>query len=99
MEKESSFKLLDAYYDAGGNFIDTACNYQNEQSEQWLGEWMAARKNRDQLVLATKFTADYKWYSLGKGRAPNHNGNHRRSLHMSVRDSLKKLGTDWIDIL
>lgn len=99
MDKESSFKLLDAYFNAGGNFIDTASLYQNEQSEQWLGEWMAARKNRDQLVLATKFTGDYKSYVLGKGRVPNHCGNHRRSLHMAVRDSLKKLGTDWIDIL
>ena len=99
MDKEASFKLLDAYFEAGGNFIDTASLYQNEQSEQWLGEWMAARNNRDQLVLATKFTGDYKSYTLGKGRAPNHSGNHRRSLHMSVRDSLKKLGTDWIDIL
>lgn len=99
MDKESSFKLLDAFFEAGGNFIDTANNYQVEQSEQWLGEWMAARKNRDQLVLATKFTTDYKWHALGKGNAVNHCGNHRRSLHMSVRDSLKKLGTDWIDIL
>ena len=99
INKEASFKLLDAFFDAGGNFIDTANNYQNEQSEQWIGEWMAKRKNRDQLVLATKFTTDYKSYALGKGHAPNHCGNHRRSLHMSVRDSLAKLGTDWIDIL
>ncbi|ODM16576.1 putative aryl-alcohol dehydrogenase AAD14 [Aspergillus cristatus] len=99
MDKEASFKLLDAYYEAGGNFIDTANNYQNEESETWIGEWMASRKNRDQLVLATKFTTDYKSYDLGKGHAPNHCGNHRRSLHMSVRDSLKKLGTDWIDVL
>ncbi|KAI8584526.1 hypothetical protein K450DRAFT_216756 [Umbelopsis ramanniana AG] len=99
MDKESAFKLLDAYYDAGGNFIDTANNYQNEQSESWLGEWMALRKNRDQVVIATKFTSDYKSHKLGKGKAPNHCGNHKRSLHMSVRDSLEKLQTDWIDIL
>ncbi|OJJ82379.1 aldo/keto reductase [Aspergillus glaucus CBS 516.65] len=99
MDKAASFKLLDAFYEAGGNFIDTANNYQNEESETWIGEWMESRKNRDQLVLATKFTTDYKSYDLGKGRAPNHCGNHRRSLHMSVRDSLKKLGTDWIDVL
>lgn len=99
MDKDASFKLLDAFVEAGGNFIDTANNYQHEQSESWLGEWMTARKNRDQLVLATKFTTDYKSYALGKGKAPNHCGNHRRSLHMSVRDSLKKLQTDYIDIL
>ncbi|KAG2174544.1 hypothetical protein INT44_006807 [Umbelopsis vinacea] len=99
MDKENAFKLLDAYYDAGGNFIDTANNYQDEQSESWLGEWMALRKNRDQVVIATKFTTDYKSHKLGKGKAPNHCGNHKRSLHMSVRDSLEKLQTDWIDIL
>jgi aryl-alcohol dehydrogenase-like predicted oxidoreductase len=99
MDKASSFKLLDAFYEAGGNFIDTANNYQNEQSEAWLGEWMAERQNRDQIVIATKFTTDYKSHKLGKGKTPNHCGNHKRSLHMSVRDSLKKLQTDWIDIL
>jgi len=99
MDKASSFKLLDAFFEAGGNFIDTANNYQSEQSETWLGEWMAERKIRDQLVIATKFTTDYKSHELGKGKAPNSCGNHKRSLHMSVRDSLKKLQTDWIDIL
>lgn len=51
LDKEGAFKLLDAYYEAGGNFIDTANNYQNEQSEKWIGEWVTARKNRDLLVL------------------------------------------------
>ena len=60
---------------------------------------MTARQNRDQLVLATKFTTDYRSHALGKGKAPNSCGNHRRSLHMSVRDSLRKLQTDWIDVL
>ncbi|RFU78260.1 aryl-alcohol dehydrogenase aad14 [Trichoderma arundinaceum] len=99
MDKESSFKLLDAFFDAGGNFIDTANNYQNEQSETWIGEWAAKRGIRDQLVLATKFTSDYRSHALGKGNAPNFQGNHRKSLHLSVRDSLKKLQTDYIDIL
>ncbi|KAJ2959771.1 hypothetical protein NQZ79_g4793 [Umbelopsis isabellina] len=99
MDKDSAFKLLDAFVEAGGNFIDTANNYQHEQSETWLGEWMTARGNRDQLVLATKFTTDYKSHKFGKGKVPNHCGNHKRSLHMSVRDSLAKLQTDWIDIL
>ncbi|KAJ5951960.1 Aldo/keto reductase [Penicillium vulpinum] len=99
MSKEESFKLLDAFHEAGGNFIDTANNYQDEQSETWIGEWMAKRQNRDQLVVATKFTTDFRSHKLGKGKAPNHCGNHKRSLHMSFRDSLKKLQTDWIDIL
>jgi aryl-alcohol dehydrogenase-like predicted oxidoreductase len=52
--------LLDAYYDAGGNFIDTSNNYQDEQSEKWIGEWMKERGNRDLIVLATKFTTPYR---------------------------------------
>jgi hypothetical protein len=50
-------------------------------------------------VIATKFTTNYASYKDGKGRTVNHCGNHKRSLHMSLRDSLKKLKTDWIDIL
>ncbi|KAF2965895.1 hypothetical protein GQX73_g7657 [Xylaria multiplex] len=99
MNKEQAFELLDAYFQKGGNFIDTASNYQDEESERWLGEWIAARGNRDQIVLATKFTNDYKSYERGKGKVVNSCGNHKRSLHMSLRDSLVKLQTDYIDIL
>ncbi|KAJ5171100.1 Aryl-alcohol dehydrogenase (AAD) [Penicillium coprophilum] len=99
MNKEQSFALLDAFVAAGGNFIDTANNYQNEQSETWLGEWMTARNNRDQIVLATKFTTDYRSHAVGKGNDPNACGNHKRSMILSVRDSLRKLQTDFIDVL
>ncbi|CAI4879795.1 BPG_G0016920.mRNA.1.CDS.1 [Saccharomyces cerevisiae] len=99
MNKERAFELLDAFYEAGGNFIDTANNYQNGQSEAWIGEWMVSRKLRDQIVIATKFTTDYKKYEVGGGKSANYCGNHKRSLHVSVRDSLRKLQTDWIDIL
>lgn len=100
MDKKQSFELLDAFVKAGGNFIDTANNYQNDQSEMWIGEWMKERNNRDSIVLATKFTTCYTGYNKGKGHASvNHSGNHRRSLHVSLRDSLKKLQTEWIDIL
>ncbi|CAI1661280.1 hypothetical protein SEUBUCD646_0N00110 [Saccharomyces eubayanus] len=99
MDKERAFELLDAFYEAGGNFIDTANTYQNEQSEAWIGEWMKSRKLRDQIVIATKFSTDYKWYEVGKGKSANFCGNSKRSLHVSVRDSLRKLQTDWIDIL
>ena len=54
MDKEASFKLLDAYFDMGGNFIDTANGYQDESSEEFIGEWMEKRGIRDQLVIATK---------------------------------------------
>ncbi|CAI7295554.1 BBT_collapsed_G0044460.mRNA.1.CDS.1 [Saccharomyces cerevisiae] len=99
MNKEQAFELLDAFYEAGGNCIDTANSYQNEESEIWIGEWMASRKLRDQIVIATKFTGDYKKYEVGGGKSANYCGNHKRSLHVSVRDSLRELQTDWIDIL
>lgn len=97
--KEESFALLDAYVAAGGNFIDTANNYHDEDSETWIGEWMQQRKNRERLVIATKFSADYRSYADGPGNVPNSAGNHRRSVHVSVRDSMRKLQTDYIDIL
>jgi aryl-alcohol dehydrogenase-like predicted oxidoreductase len=99
MNKEQSFKLMDAYYEAGGNYIDSANNYQNQQSETWIGEWMKERNNRDNMVIATKYTIPYTAYRDGKQHAVNHAGNHKRSMHMSVRDSLKKLQTDFIDVL
>lgn len=97
IDKDSAFKLLDAFCAAGGNFIDTANAYQNEQSELWLGEWIAARENRDSLVLATKYSMDYRSHAQGQGpHSANFAGNSRRSIHVSVRDSLKKLQTDYI---
>jgi aryl-alcohol dehydrogenase-like predicted oxidoreductase len=100
MTKEDSFKLLDAFVEAGGNFIDTANNYQNEQSELWIGEWMEARGIRDELVIATKYTTNFKSHTLGKNiKAVNYGGNNRKSMHLSLRDSFKKLRTDYIDLL
>ncbi|TFK39058.1 hypothetical protein BDQ12DRAFT_722898 [Crucibulum laeve] len=49
MNKESSFKLLDAYYNNGGNFIDTASNYQDGSSEEFISEWAEKHGVRDQL--------------------------------------------------
>lgn len=101
MDKKASFDLLDHYYDQGGNFVDTANNYQSEQSESWIGEWMTERKNRDVMFIATKYTTGYRNYpgAEGPGRSVNFCGNSRKSLHLSVRDSLKKLQTDYIDLL
>ncbi|OAG45211.1 hypothetical protein AYO21_00559 [Fonsecaea monophora] len=97
--KEDSFKLLDTYFQKGGNFIDTASNYQNELSEKYVGEWMKTRKNRDHIILATKYTMPYKLYETGPGTGINYSGNSRRNLYTSVRDSLHKLQTEWLDIL
>jgi len=52
-DKDTSFAVLDAFFDLGGNFIDTANAYQCEESEEWLGEWMEKKKNRDQMVYVS----------------------------------------------
>ncbi|KAI0672353.1 Aldo/keto reductase [Trametes maxima] len=99
MNKESSFQLLDAFYKFGGNFIDTANGYQDESSEEFLGEWMEARGLRDQIVIATKYTTNYKRARDDIPQKINYIGNNLKSLHNSVEDSLKKLRTNYIDIL
>lgn len=52
-DKDTSFAVLDAFFDLGGNFIDTANAYQCEESEEWLGEWMEKKGNRDQMVYVS----------------------------------------------
>ncbi|KAM5344714.1 hypothetical protein ACJ41O_010576 [Fusarium nematophilum] len=99
INEEQSFKVLDAYADAGGNFLDTANVYQNEESEAIVGRWMASRANRDLMVVATKYTGDYHMWDMGPGKSVNYSGNHKKSLRLSVRDSLSKLQTSYIDIL
>ncbi|PBK87963.1 Aldo/keto reductase [Armillaria gallica] len=99
MNKESSFKLLDAYFDMGGNFIDTANGYQDETSEEFIGEWAEKRGIRDQLVIATKYTSNYKRGNVAIAQKVNYVGNNTKSMHVSVEASLKKLRTSYIDIL
>ncbi|KAF2185946.1 putative aryl-alcohol dehydrogenase Aad14 [Zopfia rhizophila CBS 207.26] len=98
MDKAASFKLLDEYVSSGGNFIDTACDYQDEESEAWLGEYFEKRGIRDQMVIATKYTTHYRKHDLGVAGI-NYAGNHKKALRLSVEASLKKLRTSYIDIL
>ncbi|KAB2581059.1 Norsolorinic acid reductase A [Lasiodiplodia theobromae] len=59
-DKKTTFEILDYFFENGGNFIDTANNYQGEESEEWLGEWMKARNNRDQASSPLrKLQTDY----------------------------------------
>ncbi|KAF7331461.1 Aldo-ket-red domain-containing protein [Mycena kentingensis (nom. inval.)] len=99
MDKASSFKLLDAFVEAGGNFVDTASGYQDESSEEFIGEWMETRSIRDQIVVATKYTQNYKQRQPGYFNKVNYAGNNLKSMHISVEASLKKLRTSYIDIL
>ncbi|KAL2679201.1 hypothetical protein Neosp_009965 [[Neocosmospora] mangrovei] len=99
VDEEQSFKILDAFAEAGGNFIDCANVYQNGQSETILGKWMASRNNRDMMVVATKYTGDYRLFDLGPGKTVNYSGNHRKSMFLSLQASLEKLQTTYVDLL
>jgi aryl-alcohol dehydrogenase-like predicted oxidoreductase len=99
-DKKSTYELLDFFKDQGGNFIDTASNYQNEESEAWIGDWMQERGNRDEMVLATKFTTAYQAYKgYDKIIQSNFGGTGAKGMKHSVEASLKKLKTDYIDLL
>jgi len=85
--------ILDTYVEAGGNFLDMANKYNEGETEEIIGEWMKKRGNRDRMVIATKF-------SIGmRKNDPNAVGNHRKNMFSSVRDSLRRLQTDYIDLL
>lgn len=81
--------VWDRYVSAGGNFIDTADRYAQGETEQWVGELM--RSERDSLVLATKF-------GLTRGPGANDGGTSRKSMVQAVEGSLRRLGTDRIDL-
>lgn len=92
--KEESKKIFDAFANAGGNFVDTSCNYTNGTSETFVGEFVNGE--RDRFVIATKYSL-----RVGKGHAadPNYGGNSRKSMVRNVEQSLKRLNTDHIDLL
>ncbi|KAL4903585.1 hypothetical protein BDW74DRAFT_185973 [Aspergillus multicolor] len=99
-EKQEAFVIMDAFYEHGGNFIDTANCYQDNQSEEWIGEWMEGRGNRDQMVIATKYThGTHAHNHKGTPLQSNHVGNSLKSLHLSISSSLARLRTSYIDIL
>ena len=94
VSKEESYRVLDAYLDMGGNFIDTSNNYAHwagtgDESETLLGEWLRDRGCRDRIVLATKVGFDRH----GKGA-----GLKKEQIEYWVDESLRKLGTDYIDL-
>jgi aryl-alcohol dehydrogenase-like predicted oxidoreductase len=89
-----SFKMLDRFIEAGGNFIDTADVYSQGISEEIVGRWMKG-KDREQIVLATKvrFGTDDP-----SNRRPNRFGLGRKHIMAAVDASLKRLGLDYIDL-
>src|SRR5215469_13438833 len=97
-DQKASEAVLDAYVEAGGNFIDTADVYSRwapgnvgGESENALGIWMKARKNRDAVLIATKVMGP-----MGPG--PNDTGLSRQHIVQGVEASLARLQTDYVDL-
>jgi aryl-alcohol dehydrogenase-like predicted oxidoreductase len=88
---DESSRMLDLYIDRGGNFVDTASNYTDGESEEQLGEMLVGR--RDRIVLATKYTL------TSRPDDPNAGGNHRKNMVQTLEQSLRRLRTDRIDLL
>jgi aryl-alcohol dehydrogenase-like predicted oxidoreductase len=96
VDEATSFKLLDAFIEAGFNFIDTADVYsrwvpghEGGESEAIIGKWMKSRGNRDAVIVATK---------VGSEMGPGRKGLSRKHIRESVDASLKRLQTDHIDL-
>ena len=83
--KQESKRIFDAFVAAGGNFIDTANRYTDGTSERYVGEFVAAERER--FVVATKYTI-----YMRKGD-PNSAGNHRKNMMQSLEASLRRLNT------
>ena len=97
-DEKTSFAVLDAYVEGGGNFIDTADVYSTwlpghvgGESESILGKWMNERNNRSKVIIATKVGSKM-------GTAPDAQGLSRRYILEEVDASLKRLQTDYIDL-
>lgn len=91
--QKESFEILDAFGEAGGNFLDTANRYQDGQTEEILGNYLSQCADRDYWVVATK-------YSLYDNKTnPNASGNNRKNMMRSVENSLRRLKTGFIDVL
>lgn len=95
-DEPTSFKVLDAFMEAGCNFIDTADVYsrwvpghEGGESETIIGKWMKARGNRDQLIIATK---------VGSEMGPDKKGLSRARIMEAVDESLRRLQTTYIDL-
>ena len=89
-DEATSFQMLDRFVEIGGNFIDTANVYSTGGSEELLGRWFKG-KQRDDMVLATKVR-----FNMGEG--PNDHGLSRKHILSAVEASLRRLGTDYIDL-
>ncbi len=90
-DEKESHRILDAFAAGGGNFIDTANKYHEGQTEEIIGGYLGP--DRDRWVVATKYTL-----AMRSGD-PNSAGNSRKNMRESVEASLRRLQTDYIDLL
>ncbi|WP_458094408.1 aldo/keto reductase [Roseomonas sp. WA12] len=91
LDEQGSRAVLDSYVEAGGNFIDTADVYAGGQGEAMIGRFIANRGLRDRLVLATKS-------GFATGQGAHAGGNGAKHVHAALEGSLRRLGTDAIDL-
>ena len=89
--EDESRRMFEAFVEAGGNFVDTACNYTDGQSESIVGALVEPA--RDRFVVATKYTL------TAQRDDPNAGGNHRKNLVQTLEASLRRLRTDYVDLL
>jgi aryl-alcohol dehydrogenase-like predicted oxidoreductase len=89
--EEECRRIFGRYLEAGGNFVDTASNYTDGTSEEIVGRLVAPERER--FVVATKYTL------TARADDPNAGGNHRKNLVQSLERSLRRLGTDYVDLL
>ncbi|QBD78766.1 aldo/keto reductase [Ktedonosporobacter rubrisoli] len=97
-EEQTAFSIMDAFVEHGGNFFDTADFYsrwipghRGGESEEVIGRWLKARKNRQQVIIATKV-----YQPMGDG--PNERGLSRKHIIEGVDESLRRLQSDYIDL-
>jgi aryl-alcohol dehydrogenase-like predicted oxidoreductase len=91
--QETVYAILDRYFEAGGNFVDTADLYVGGKSEEMIGAYVRERGLLDRAVIATKFT-----FNAEPGN-PNAGGNGRKNMQRAVEGSLRRLGVESIDLL
>ncbi|MEM6532601.1 MAG: aldo/keto reductase [Myxococcota bacterium] len=90
-DETTSHKVLDAFVEGGGNFFDTANKYHGGETEEIFGRWLESKRHNQ--VVATKYTLAMDHSD------PNSAGNARKNLVRSVEDSLRRLRTDYIDLM
>ncbi len=91
-QDEEAREIFGTYIEAGGNFIDTADGYAVGKSEELTGSYIKEMSLRDRVVLATKFT-----FNTSEGN-PNAGGNGRKNIYRALEGSLRRLGTDYVDL-